>query len=133
MSVNLFKVAVLIANAVVQPLQPSIYDSIIEIKKLPNIPDIKRTRYIFYKFILLNIFAFQIISPTLICLLFRHYNVCAGDIMQTNVLFTTMQSSYLSLRDLLKKSMHTSFPLVDKPGEIIYSCYLNFNITVLLF
>ena len=60
MSVNLFKVAVLIANAVVQPLQPSIYDSIIEIKKLPNIPDIKRTRYIFYKFILLNIFAFQI-------------------------------------------------------------------------
>ena len=60
MCVNLFKVAVLIANAVVQPLQPSIYDSIIEIKKLPNIPDIKRTRYIFYKFILLNIFAFQI-------------------------------------------------------------------------
>merc|ERR1719354_306491 len=53
-------IAVLIANAVIQPLQPSIYDSIIEIKKLPNIPDIKRT---------------------------RHYNVTAGDIMCKNVLY----------------------------------------------
>lgn len=85
-------IAVLIANAVVQPLQPSIYDSIIEIKKLPNIPDIKRT---------------------------RHYNVCAGDIMQTNVLFISMTSTYMGIRDLLRKSPHTSFALVDKPESMI--------------
>uniref|UniRef100_A0A7M5X152 Chloride channel protein n=2 Tax=Clytia hemisphaerica TaxID=252671 RepID=A0A7M5X152_9CNID len=85
-------VAVLIANAVVQPLQPSIYDSIIEIKKLPNIPDIKRT---------------------------RHYNVCAGDIMQTSILYTSMTGTYMAIRDLLKKSPHTSFPLVDKPEGMI--------------
>ena len=36
--------------------------------------------------------------------------------MQTNILFTTMKSTYLALRDLLKKSPHTSFPVVDKPG-----------------
>jgi chloride channel 2 len=33
-------IAVLIANAIAQLLQPSIYDSIIQIKKLPYLPDI---------------------------------------------------------------------------------------------
>lgn len=85
-------VAVLIANAVVQPLQPSIYDSIIEIKKLPNLPDIKRT---------------------------RHYNVNAGDIMVTKVLFISTKSTYLHVRDLLRKSFHSSFALVDNPESMI--------------
>ena len=71
-------IAVLIANAVIQPLQPSIYDSIIEIKKLPNIPDIKRT---------------------------RHYNVSAGDIMCENVLYISTQSTYMQLRELLRNSL----------------------------
>ena len=35
-----FQIAVLIANAISQLLQPSIYDSIIQIKKLPYLPDI---------------------------------------------------------------------------------------------
>merc|ERR1719494_114932 len=85
-------VAVLIANAVVQPLQPSIYDSIIEIKKLPNLPDIKRS---------------------------RHYNVTAGDIMKPVIKYITTQSTYLQLRDLLKKTTDSSFPLVDKPESMI--------------
>ena len=34
------QIAVLIANAISQLLQPSIYDSIIQIKKLPYLPDI---------------------------------------------------------------------------------------------
>ena len=33
-------IAVLIANAIAQLLQPSIYDSMIQIKKLPYLPDI---------------------------------------------------------------------------------------------
>jgi chloride channel 2 len=34
------QIAVLISNAIAHTLQPSIYDSIIQIKKLPFLPDI---------------------------------------------------------------------------------------------
>jgi len=85
-------VAVLVANAVVQPLQPSIYDSIIEIKKLPNLPDMKRS---------------------------RHYNVTAGDIMVTNVVFISTKSTYMDLRELLRMSKLNSFSLVDSPISMI--------------
>ena len=77
---------------VIQPLQPSIYDSIIEIKKLPNIPDIKRT---------------------------RHYNVTAGDILCKNVLFITTQTTYMELRELMRKSVNASFALVDKVESMV--------------
>ena len=37
-------IAVLIANGIAQKLQPSFYDSIIQIKKLPYLPDLTRGR-----------------------------------------------------------------------------------------
>ena len=47
----------------------------------------------------------------------RHYNVTAGDIMKPVIKYITTQSTYLQLRDLLKKTTDSSFPLVDKPGK----------------
>ena len=40
----LFQIAVLIANAIGNMLQPSFYDSIIQIKRLPYLPDIQSSR-----------------------------------------------------------------------------------------
>jgi chloride channel 2 len=40
-------IAVLIANAIAQYLQPSFYDSIIQIKQLPYLPDLKRGRFVY--------------------------------------------------------------------------------------
>lgn len=38
------QIAVLIANAIAQWLQPSFYDSIIQIKRLPYLPDLTKTQ-----------------------------------------------------------------------------------------
>lgn len=48
----------------------------------------------------------------------RHYNVYAGDIMKTNVFYIATTSTYMDIRDLLRKAMHNSFALVDKPGML---------------
>eukprot|EP00112_Aurelia_sp_Birch-Aquarium-sp1_P022710 Seg65.8 transcript_id=Seg65.8/GoldUCD/mRNA.D3Y31 product="Chloride channel protein 2" protein_id=Seg65.8/GoldUCD/D3Y31 len=84
-------VAVLIANAVVQQLQPSIYDSIIDIKKLPYLPDISRPGYI----------------------------INVGDIMDTRLFYITTKSTYLQLKNLLRKSNLLSFAFVDKQDSMI--------------
>ncbi|XP_065060916.1 chloride channel protein 2-like isoform X2 [Rhopilema esculentum] len=84
-------IAVLIANAVVQQLQPSIYDSIIEIKKLPYLPDISRPGYI----------------------------INVGDIMDTRLFYITTKSSYLHLKNLLRRSNLLSFAVVDKPDSMM--------------
>ena len=36
--------------------------------------------------------------------------------MRTDLLYLTYKSSYRDLRQLLKNSNHSSFPLVDNPG-----------------
>ncbi|XP_028393845.1 chloride channel protein 2-like isoform X2 [Dendronephthya gigantea] len=79
-------VAVLIANGIAQWLQPSIYDSIIQIKKLPYLPEITNSRL---------------------------YKVTVANIMKTDLQFITRRSTYRDLKELLEKSKLTSFPLVD--------------------
>lgn len=85
------QIAVLVANAVVQQLQPSIYDSIIEIKDLPYLPEISRTGY----------------------------RINVGDIMDTRLFYISTKSTYLQLRNLLRKSKLLSFALVDKQDSMI--------------
>eukprot|EP00117_Sycon_ciliatum_P024435 scpid42908/ scgid20503/ Chloride channel protein 2 len=85
-------VAVLLANGIVQYLQPSIYDSIILIKKLPYLPDLKGN---------------------------RPYNITAGDMMRTELYFISQRSTYAQLRRLLKKSTFRSYPLVDSQASMI--------------
>ncbi|XP_071946153.1 chloride channel protein 2-like isoform X2 [Antedon mediterranea] len=87
-------IAVLIANAISQLLQPSIYDSIIQIKRLPYLPDISSS------------------GP-------RIHNIYVEDIMVRGVKFISWLSHYEELRDLLEQSSLNSFPLVDAPESMI--------------
>ena len=50
----------------------------------------------------------------------RHYHVTAGDIMVTNVIYISTKSTYMQLRELLRKAKLTSFALVDSPGKFVF-------------
>ncbi|XP_014239221.2 chloride channel protein 2 isoform X2 [Cimex lectularius] len=88
-------IAVLIANAIASLLQPSLYDSIILIKKLPYLPDL-------------------LPSSSGI------YNVYVEDFMVQDVKFIWDNMSYHDLKAVLKENRNLrSFPLVDKPENMI--------------
>lgn len=88
-------VAVLVSNAVAQALQPSVYDSIILIKKLPYLPDI--------------------VSASS-----DAYNVYVEDIMVTDVQYIWLGATYRDIKNLLDSSKRLrSFPLVDSPESMI--------------
>ena len=44
----------------------------------------------------------------------------AGDIMGTNVIYISTKSTYMQLRELLRKAKLTSFALVDSPGKFVF-------------
>ncbi|XP_059816213.1 chloride channel protein-like, partial [Hypanus sabinus] len=87
-------VAVILANMVAQGLQPSLYESIIQIKKLPYLPE----------------FGWGHLSK---------YNISAGDIMVRNVSFVASTSTYGDLLLILKQSRLNTFPFVDTPESMI--------------
>ncbi|KAG1681936.1 Chloride channel protein 2 [Nymphon striatum] len=88
-------IAVLISNAIAQSLQPSIYDSIILIKRLPYLPDIVSTST-------------------------GAYNTYVEDIMIREVYFIYHGATYKELKKLLKTARYlSSFPLVDSPDSMI--------------
>ncbi|KAG9508591.1 Chloride channel protein 2 [Fragariocoptes setiger] len=88
--------AVLIANAVCQSLQPSIYDSIIEMKKLPYLPPITSTNSVSHK-------------------------IVVRDFMTTKIAYVWKdRCTYRDLKTMLilhKKIL--SFPLVQSPETMI--------------
>lgn len=69
---NMLQIAVLISNAIAALLQPSLYDSIILIKKLPYLPDLLPSSsskwelliFIQIKYVLLN---FAVVGETFSC------------------------------------------------------------------
>ncbi|XP_055916791.1 chloride channel protein 2-like [Eupeodes corollae] len=88
-------VASLIANAVAEMLQPSMYDSMILIKKLPYLPDLLPTSS-------------------------RMYSTWVEDFMQRDVKFIWPAMNYKELKGLLVKNQHIrSWPLVDNPDNMI--------------
>ncbi|XP_052120753.1 chloride channel protein 2 isoform X1 [Frankliniella occidentalis] len=88
-------IAVLIANAIAALLQPSLYDSIILIKKLPYLPDL-------------------LPSSSGI------YNVYVEDFMVREVKYIWNGMRYCDLKGVLKDNKNLrSFPLVDKPDSMI--------------
>uniref|UniRef100_A0A8C6NIW0 Chloride voltage-gated channel 1 n=1 Tax=Nothobranchius furzeri TaxID=105023 RepID=A0A8C6NIW0_NOTFU len=87
-------VAVILANMVAQGLQPSLYDSIIQVKKLPYLPEL----------------ALGHISK---------YNIFVEDIMVRKVKFLSSQSTYRELNHLLETTTLKTIPLVDSKGDII--------------
>ncbi|XP_056597262.1 chloride channel protein 1a [Triplophysa dalaica] len=87
-------VAVILANMVAQGLQPSLYDSIIQVKKLPYLPEL----------------GFGHISQ---------YNIFVEDIMVRKVKFLCSHSTYREVLHLLDSASLKSFPLVDSKESMI--------------
>ncbi|KAK3864665.1 hypothetical protein Pcinc_029668 [Petrolisthes cinctipes] len=88
-------IAVLIANGIAQLLQPSVYDSIIQIKKLPYLPDI--------------------LTATS-----GAYNIYVEDFMVRNVKYIWYGITYRQLKNILKEHKKIrSLPLVDSPDSMI--------------
>ncbi|NXA41895.1 CLCN1 protein, partial [Eudromia elegans] len=87
-------VAVILANMVAQSLQPSLYDSIIQVKKLPYLPDL----------------GWNHISK---------YNIFVEDIMVQDVKFVSSNCKYRDLKSLLQSTTVKTLPLVDSPESMI--------------
>ncbi|NXI00654.1 CLCN1 protein, partial [Pachycephala philippinensis] len=87
-------VAVILANMVAQSLQPSLYDSIIQVKKLPYLPDL----------------GWNHISK---------YNIFVEDIMVQDVKFVSSNCKYRDLQEVLQSTTVKSLPLVDSPETMI--------------
>jgi chloride channel 2 len=99
-------IAVLISNAIASALQPSIYDSIILLKQLSYLPDLKPNKY---------------------------YNLFATDIMQMDPIYVSYRSTYGQLKTLLQSSAHQSYPLVDAPdSRILIGSVSRHNLAALL-
>ncbi|XP_076844653.1 chloride channel protein 1 isoform X2 [Brachyhypopomus gauderio] len=87
-------VAVILANMVAQGLQPSLYDSIIQVKKLPYLPEL----------------GFEHISK---------HNIFVEDIMVKKVKFMSPQSTYSELLHLLQTTTFKTIPFVDSKESMI--------------
>uniref|UniRef100_A0A158PB64 Chloride channel protein n=1 Tax=Angiostrongylus cantonensis TaxID=6313 RepID=A0A158PB64_ANGCA len=82
-------IAVLVANAVCSHLQPSIYDSIIKIKRLPYLPAISHSSSMYH-------------------------SVSAAQFMTTPVAYVAKDSTYAELQELIySMSRVQAFPLVE--------------------
>uniref|UniRef100_A0A8C8A6J4 Chloride channel, voltage-sensitive 1a n=1 Tax=Oryzias sinensis TaxID=183150 RepID=A0A8C8A6J4_9TELE len=87
-------VAVILANMVAQGLQPSLYDSIIQVKKLPYLPELGFGHM-------------------------RLYNTFVENIMVRKVKFISSQSTYREVKHLLDSSSLKTIPLVDSKDSMI--------------
>ncbi|XP_060533656.1 chloride channel protein 2 isoform X2 [Cylas formicarius] len=88
-------IAVLISNAIASLLAPSLYDSIILIKRLPYLPDLLPSSS-------------------------GMYNIYVEDFMIRDIKYIFYGMSYDQLKQLLKENRRLqSFPLVDKPESMV--------------
>uniref|UniRef100_A0A914VVV4 CBS domain-containing protein n=1 Tax=Plectus sambesii TaxID=2011161 RepID=A0A914VVV4_9BILA len=92
-------IAVLIANAVCAYFQPSIYDSMIDIKKLPHIPHLPPTSSLIH-------------------------DLQAKDIMISDIKFIAKGATYIEVKELLESAPHIhAFPMVeDEESMILIGC-----------
>ncbi|KAM4636130.1 chloride channel protein 1 isoform 2-T2 [Discoglossus pictus] len=81
-------ISVILANVVAQNLQPSLYDSIIQTKKLPYLPDLSSCHV-------------------------SKYNIFVEDIMVRDIRFIYSHCTYKDLLNVLKSCTHKSLPLVE--------------------
>uniref|UniRef100_A0A8C7E342 Chloride voltage-gated channel 2 n=1 Tax=Naja naja TaxID=35670 RepID=A0A8C7E342_NAJNA len=88
-------IAVILANAVAQSLQPSLYDSIIRIKKLPYLPELGWGHQ-------------------------EKYNVRVEDIMVRDVRYITLNCRYRDLQDVLHSTKMKSLALVESAGSVFF-------------
>ncbi|XP_051736941.1 chloride channel protein 2a isoform X6 [Ctenopharyngodon idella] len=86
-------IAVILANAVAQSLQPSLYDSIIRIQKLPYLPELGWGQ--------------------------EKYNIRVEDIMVRDVRYITLSSSYRDLQEALVTGQLKTLALVESKESMI--------------
>uniref|UniRef100_A0A4W5RLD9 Chloride channel protein 2 n=1 Tax=Hucho hucho TaxID=62062 RepID=A0A4W5RLD9_9TELE len=89
-----YAVVVILANAVAQSLQPSLYDSIIRIKKLPYLPELGMGHH-------------------------EKYNVRVEDIMVRDVRYITLSSSYRDVQEVLLTGQLKTLALVESTDSMI--------------
>ncbi|XP_073452040.1 chloride channel protein 1 [Aquarana catesbeiana] len=82
--------SVIMANVVAQNLQPSLYDSIIQTKRLPYLPDLSGCSV-------------------------SKYNIFVEDIMVSDVRYISSHCTYRDLLNVLKRCTHKTLPLVKSP------------------
>ncbi|XP_047445006.1 chloride channel protein 2a isoform X1 [Mugil cephalus] len=87
-------IAVILANAVAQALQPSLYDSIIRIKKLPYLPELGMGHH-------------------------EKYNIRVEDIMVRDVRYITLNSPYRDLQEMLLTGQLKTLALVESRDSMI--------------
>ncbi|XP_054452772.1 chloride channel protein 2a [Anoplopoma fimbria] len=87
-------IAVILANAVAQSLQPSLYDSIIRIKKLPYLPELGMGHH-------------------------EKYNIRVEDIMVRDVRYITLNSCYRDLQEMLLTGQLKTLALVESRDSMI--------------
>ncbi|NWW94365.1 CLCN2 protein, partial [Rhynochetos jubatus] len=87
-------IAVILANAVAQSLQPSLYDSIIRIKKLPYLPELGWGHH-------------------------EKYNVRVEDIMVRDIPYVTLNCKYRDLQHVLHGTKMKNLPLVESAESMI--------------
>ncbi|XP_055447156.1 chloride channel protein 1 isoform X2 [Bubalus kerabau] len=87
-------VAVILANMVAQSLQPSLYDSIIQVKKLPYLPDLGWNQL-------------------------SKFTIFVEDIMVRDVKFVSASCTYGELRNLLQTTTVKTLPLVESKDSMI--------------
>ncbi|KFO54843.1 Chloride channel protein 2, partial [Corvus brachyrhynchos] len=87
-------IAVILANAVAQSLQPSLYDSIIRIKKLPYLPELGWGHH-------------------------EKYNVRVEDIMVRDICYVTLSCKYRDLQQVLHSTKMKNLPLVESAESMI--------------
>ncbi|MBN3276587.1 CLCN2 protein, partial [Polyodon spathula] len=87
-------IAVIMANAVAQSLQPSLYDSIIRIKKLPYLPELGWGHH-------------------------EKYNIRVEDIMVREVHYVTLNCCYRDLHDVLQIGNLKTLALVESVESMI--------------
>ncbi|XP_007522377.1 chloride channel protein 1 [Erinaceus europaeus] len=86
-------VAVILANMVAQSLQPSLYDSIIQVKKLPYLPDLGWNQL-------------------------SKFTIFVEDIMVRDVKFVSASCTYGELQALLQSTTVKTLPLVDSKDSM---------------
>uniref|UniRef100_H3D9X1 Chloride channel 2c n=1 Tax=Tetraodon nigroviridis TaxID=99883 RepID=H3D9X1_TETNG len=89
-------IAVILANAVAQSLQPSLYDSIIRIKKLPYLPELGWGHH-------------------------EKYNIRVEDIMVRDVRYITLNCCYRDLQNVLMVGHLKTLALVESAGFLLGS------------
>lgn len=119
-------VAVIVSNAISTLLQPSLYESIIMIKKLPYLPNIlpSRSGNLPSEFVLFFTLNFNVFFLTMVAI----HSIFVEDFMNRNVKYIWHGITFGELKNLIADSQGIrSFPLLGDTGNPLINYSVLFN------